>query len=87
MTTSPASSPITKWTKKEPEDIEALVRLGRTLAGMGRAAEVQAWYEKAIKLALTRRDLRLCADLPAQPETRSTPRPLSNNPRRLNQVR
>ncbi len=47
------------WTKKEPEDIEALVRLGRTLAGMGRAAEAQAWYEKAIKLAPTRRDLRL----------------------------
>ena len=47
------------WTKKEPEDVEALVRLGRTLAGMGRAAEAQAWYEKAIKLAPTRRDLRL----------------------------
>ena len=47
------------WTKKEPEDVEALVRLGRTLAGMGRAAEAHAWYEKAIKLAPTRRDLRL----------------------------
>ena len=47
------------WTKKEPDDIEALVRLGRTLVGMGRAAEAQAWYEKAIKLAPTRRDLRL----------------------------
>ncbi len=47
------------WTKKEPEDIEALVRLGRTLAAMGRAAEAQGWYEKAIKLAPTRRDLRL----------------------------
>jgi tetratricopeptide (TPR) repeat protein len=48
-----------KWTKKEPEDIEALVRLGRTLAGMGRAAEAQPWFEKAIKLAPSRRDLRL----------------------------
>ena len=48
-----------RWTKKEPEDIEALVRLGRTLASMGRAAEAQPWYEKAIKLAPTRRDLRL----------------------------
>ena len=47
------------WNKKEPEDIEALVRLGRTLAGMGRAAEALPWYEKAIKLAPTRRDLRL----------------------------
>ena len=48
-----------RWTKKEPEDIEALVRLGRTLATMGRAAEALPWYEKAIKLAPTRRDLRL----------------------------
>ena len=48
-----------RWTKKEPEDIEALVRLGRTLASMGRAAEARPWYEKAIKLAPTRRDLRL----------------------------
>ena len=48
-----------RWTKKEPEDIEALVRLGRTLASMGRAAEALPWYEKAIKLAPTRRDLRL----------------------------
>ena len=48
-----------QWTKKEPEDVEALVRLGRTLAGMGRAAEAHAWYEKAVKLAPTRRDLRL----------------------------
>ena len=48
-----------RWTKKEPEDIEALVRLGRTLAGMGRVAEAQGWYEKAIKLAPSRRELRL----------------------------
>ncbi len=46
-------------TKKEPEDVEALVRLGRTLAGMGRIAEAQGWYEKAIKLAPSRRELRL----------------------------
>ena len=48
-----------RWTKKEPEDIEALVRLGRTLAGMGRITEAQGWYEKAIKLAPSRRELRL----------------------------
>ena len=47
------------WTKKEPDDIEALVRLGRTLASMGRGAEALPWYQKAIKLAPTRRDLRL----------------------------
>ena len=43
-----------RWTKKEPEDIEALVRLGRTLASMGRSGEAQGWYEKAVKLAPTR---------------------------------
>ncbi len=48
-----------KWFKKEPDDVEALVRLGRTLAGMGRAAEAHAWFDKAVKLAPTRRDLRL----------------------------
>src|SRR4029077_9231618 len=48
-----------RWTKQEPEDVEALVRLGRTLATMGRVAEAQTWYEKAIKLAPGRRDLRL----------------------------
>jgi tetratricopeptide (TPR) repeat protein len=48
-----------RWTKKESEDVEALVRLGRTLAGMGRTAEATSWYEKAIKLAPSRRELRL----------------------------
>jgi len=48
-----------RWTKKEPEDVEALVRLGRTLASVGRAAEAQTWYEKAVKLAPGRRELRL----------------------------
>ena len=44
--------------------VEALVRLGRTLASMGRAGEAQGWYEKAIKLAPTRRDLLLLNRLP-----------------------
>ncbi|HZW30043.1 MAG TPA: tetratricopeptide repeat protein, partial [Isosphaeraceae bacterium] len=48
-----------RWTAKEPEDVEALVRLGRTLAAMGRVAEAQTWYEKAIQRAPGRRDLRL----------------------------
>ena len=48
-----------QWTKNEPDDVEALVRLGRTLAGMGRAAEAHAWFDKAVKLAPSRRDLRL----------------------------
>ncbi len=59
-------------TKKEPEDVEALVRLGRTLAGMGRVAEAQGWYEKAIKLAPSRRELRLAliGQLASGPEVR-----------------
>ena len=48
-----------QWTKRETEDVEALVRLGRTLAGMGRAAEAHIWFDKAVKLAPSRRDLRL----------------------------
>ena len=48
-----------QWTRKETDDVEALVRLGRTLAGMGRAAEAQTWFDKAVKLAPSRRDLRL----------------------------
>lgn len=48
-----------RWTKREPEDVEALVRLARALAAMGRIAETQPWYEKAIRLAPNRRDLRL----------------------------
>ncbi len=46
-------------TKTKLDDVEALVRLGRTLAAMGRSAEAKTWYDKAIKLAPSRRDLRL----------------------------
>ncbi len=48
-----------QWTKKEPDVVEALGRIGRTLAGVGRAAEAHAWFDKAVKLAPGRRDLRL----------------------------
>ncbi len=48
-----------RWTKQNPEDVEALVRVGRTLAGQGNSAAAHTWYEKAIKLAPSRRDLRL----------------------------
>ncbi|MDR3639221.1 MAG: DUF1583 domain-containing protein [Isosphaeraceae bacterium] len=47
------------WVKKAPEDVEALARLGRTLAQQGRAAEARTWLEKAVKLAPKRRELRL----------------------------
>jgi tetratricopeptide (TPR) repeat protein len=48
-----------RWVARNPEDVEALVRLGRSLAAQGRVAEAQKWYEKAITLAPTRRELRL----------------------------
>ena len=56
-----------QWTKKEPEDVEALVRLGRTLAGMGRAAEAQAWYEKADQARPQPPRPAAGPDLPARP--------------------
>ena len=56
-----------RWTKKEPEDIEALVRLGRTLAGMGRAAEAQAWYRKSHQARPDPSRPAAGIDLPAQP--------------------
>jgi tetratricopeptide (TPR) repeat protein len=47
------------WIKSAPEDVDALARLGRTLAQLGRSAEARTWLEKAVKLAPTRRELRL----------------------------
>jgi tetratricopeptide (TPR) repeat protein len=46
------------WVKKAPEDVEALARLGRTLAQQGRGAEARPWLEKAVRLAPRRRELR-----------------------------
>lgn len=48
-----------KWIEKHPEDVDALVRLGRSLAAQGRASASQEWFEKAVKLAPSRKDLRL----------------------------
>ena len=63
-----------QWTKNEPDDVEALVRLGRTLAGMGRAAEAHAWFDKAVKLAPSRRDLRLALISQLVQDQKITPR-------------
>ncbi len=46
------------WIKKNPEDVDALARLGKTLASQGRSAEAKAWFDKAVKLAPSRRELR-----------------------------
>ncbi len=47
------------WLKKNAEDVEAMARLGRTLASQGRAADAQKWFDKAVKLAPSRKELRL----------------------------
>ena len=46
------------WTKKNPEDLEAISRLARLLAGLGRGPEAQAWLEKGLKVAPSRKELR-----------------------------
>ncbi len=47
------------WIKKNPEDVEALARLGRILVSLGRVREARDWLEQAVKLAPKRRELRL----------------------------
>ncbi|MBS0202102.1 MAG: DUF1583 domain-containing protein [Planctomycetes bacterium] len=46
------------WTKKNAEDLEVVSRLARLLSGLGRGAEAQAWLEKGLKVAPTRKELR-----------------------------
>lgn len=46
------------WTKKNPEDLEAISRLARLLSGLGRGPEAQAWLEKGLKAAPSRKELR-----------------------------
>jgi tetratricopeptide (TPR) repeat protein len=41
---------------EEDQHAEALTRLARTLANLGRAAESQEWFDKAIKLAPSRKE-------------------------------
>ena len=47
------------WIKAHPEDVEAMARLARTLAVQGSVAEAQGWFDKAVKLAPGRKELRL----------------------------
>ena len=47
-----------RWIKKTPDDVEALARLGKTLANQGRVADARGWFEKAVKLAPSKRELR-----------------------------
>src|SRR4029079_11086203 len=47
------------WIAKNPEDIEAMARLARVLARQARVPEAQEWLDKALKLAPSRKELRL----------------------------
>ena len=48
------------WIARKPEDVEAMARLARSLAGQGAVrAEARTWLEKALKLAPSRKALRL----------------------------
>ena len=47
------------WVEKTPEDVEAMARLARVLARQARVPEAQQWLDKALKLAPSRKDLRL----------------------------
>jgi tetratricopeptide (TPR) repeat protein len=47
------------WIAKTPEDVDAMARLGKTYAQLGRAADSRRWLDQAVKLAPSRRDLRL----------------------------
>ena len=48
-----------RWLKAAPDDVDVMARLGRTLAGQGRAPEARTWLQRAVKLAPSRRELRL----------------------------
>lgn len=47
------------WVQKNPEDIDAMARLARILARQARVPEAQVWLDKALKLAPSRKELRL----------------------------
>src|SRR5690606_32451782 len=47
------------WIEKHPDDVDAMARLARPLARQARVPEAQAWLDKALKLAPSRKELRL----------------------------
>lgn len=47
------------WLQRNPEDIDAMTRLSRLLAGLGRGPESQRWLEQGLKSAPRRKELRL----------------------------
>jgi tetratricopeptide (TPR) repeat protein len=49
----------TAWVEKNSDDVEAMARLARVLARQARVPEAQQWLDKALKLAPSRKDLRV----------------------------
>lgn len=47
-----------KWTKRHPEDVDAMARMAKFLASSARVPEATQWMEKALKLAPKRTELR-----------------------------
>src|SRR4029077_13378045 len=47
------------WVGKNQEDVDAMGRLARILAGLGRTPEAQTWLHKTLKRHPSRKDLRL----------------------------
>jgi tetratricopeptide (TPR) repeat protein len=48
-----------RWLESNPEDIDAMSRLARVLARQARVPEAQTWLDKALRLAPSRKELRL----------------------------
>ena len=47
------------WISRTPDDVDAMARLGKTYAQLGRASDSRRWLDRAVTLAPSRRDLRL----------------------------
>ncbi len=47
------------WLKKKADDVDAMGRLAKTLATLGRTADARHWLDEALKKAPSRKDLRL----------------------------
>ncbi len=47
------------WVEKHPDDVDAMTRLGKVLAGLGRSAEARDRFDRALRLAPSRKPLRL----------------------------
>ena len=47
------------WVKQKPDDLDAIARLARLLAGYGRVPESQQWLQKGLTIAPKSKDLRL----------------------------